>query len=95
MATFRLDSARAGASDKARALVEELCQSSPEFAAMWLDHEVRNYGEGTKHIEHPQAGALTLEYSSFSLDDRPDLAMVIYTPSTPADIKRIRSLMAG
>jgi transcriptional regulator with XRE-family HTH domain len=37
---FRVDAARAGATSQVAALVEELCQVSPEFAAMWRDHDV-------------------------------------------------------
>lgn len=95
VATFRLESTRAGASGKARGLVEELSESSTEFAAMWSDHDVLKYGEGTKYIEHPQAGTISLEYSSFAVDDAPDLGLVIYTPSTAVDLQRIQSLTAG
>jgi hypothetical protein len=56
---------------------------------MWRD----NYGEGTKFIKHPRAGLIGLEYSAFSVDGRPDLGMVIYTPATPRDADRVRSLM--
>jgi hypothetical protein len=34
-----------------------------------------------------------LEYSAFSVDGQPDLAMVIYSPATPADADRIRALL--
>ena len=51
------------------------------------------YGEGTKHLRHPVAGPIALEYSAFAVDGRPDLSMVIYNPATPADADRIRSLV--
>jgi MmyB-like transcription regulator ligand binding domain len=54
---------------------------------------VRTYGEGTKHLRHPKAGLIGLEYSAFAVDGRPDLGMVIYSPATPADAARIRSLL--
>lgn len=95
VATFRADVARAGTSRRARGLVEELSRSSPEFAAMWLDHEVRTYGEGTKSIRPANAaGPLALEYSSFAVDGQPGLGMVIYTPATPADAEQVRGLIA-
>ena len=94
VASFRLESAKAGVGGRAQALVEELGKSSSDFAAMWIDQDVRTYGEGTKHILHPQAGTLALDYSSFSVDECPDLGMVIYTPSTQADLERVRSIMA-
>jgi transcriptional regulator with XRE-family HTH domain len=93
VAVFRADAARAGASRNAQALVDELSRLSPEFAAMWRDNDVRTYGEGTKHIRHPQAGLMAFEYSAFSVDGRPDLSMVVYNPATAADAERVRSLL--
>jgi transcriptional regulator with XRE-family HTH domain len=93
VAAFRVDAARAGAAESVRALVDELCRLSPEFAAIWRDNDVCNYGEGTKYIRHPRAGLIAFEYSSFAVDGRPDLSMVIYSPATAKDANRIRSLV--
>jgi transcriptional regulator with XRE-family HTH domain len=93
VAAFRLETARAGASGIARALVDELSRSCPEFAAMWLDNDVGAYGEGTKHIRHPVVGPLALEYSAFAVDGQADLGLVIYTPATPVDMERVRTLV--
>ena len=93
VAAFRADAARAGAAGNVKDLVDDLCRLSPEFAAMWRDNDVRIYGEGTKTLRHPIAGPIALEYSSFAIDGRPDLAMVIYSPATSADAERIRSLL--
>ena len=75
-------------------MVEELSRTSPEFAAMWLDHDVRTYGEGTKFVQPVDGGPIALEYSSFAVDGQPGLGMVIYTPATPADAERVRALIA-
>ncbi len=93
VAAFRAEAVRAGAEENIKGLVDELCQESPEFAAMWRDHDVRTYGEGTKQLRHPKVGLIALEYSAFAVDGRPDLGMVIYNPATPADAERIRSLL--
>jgi transcriptional regulator with XRE-family HTH domain len=93
VAAFRAEATRAGAAASVNALVDELCRVSPEFAAMWSDNDVRSYGEGTKQLRHPTAGLIALEYSAFAVDGRPDLGMVIYSPATPADADRIRSLL--
>jgi transcriptional regulator with XRE-family HTH domain len=90
---FRVDAARAGAAAEVEPLVDELCRLSPEFKAMWRDNDVRTHGEGVKQIRHPVLGRTTFEYSAFAVDGRPDLTMVIYNPATPADAKRITSLM--
>jgi transcriptional regulator with XRE-family HTH domain len=95
VAAFRADAARAGATSRVGALVEELSRSSPEFEAMWRDNDVRSYGEGVKQLRHPLAGAIAFEFSAFAVDGRPDLGMVVYNPATPADAELVRSLVRG
>ncbi|MFK3739798.1 helix-turn-helix transcriptional regulator [Massilia sp. TN1-12] len=98
VAAFRADAARTSASAEARAgidaLVRELSERSPEFAAFWRDNDVRNFGEGTKHLHHPVAGVIAMEYSSFTVDGRPDLGMVVYNPATQDDVDKVRRLTA-
>jgi hypothetical protein len=93
VAAFRADAIRAGAASEVNRLVEELCQLSPEFAALWRDNDIRVHGEGTKRLQHPLLGPLELEYSSFAVDGRPDLGMIVYNPATLAQEERIRELI--
>ncbi|MGE5158746.1 MAG: helix-turn-helix transcriptional regulator [Gemmatimonas sp.] len=93
VASFRADVARAGAARDVQSLVDELCATSPEFAAMWRDNDVQGHGDGVKILHHPVAGPLSMEFSAFSVDGRPDLNMVIYNPATPADADKIRALL--
>jgi transcriptional regulator with XRE-family HTH domain len=93
VATFRADVARAGATQEVQAMVDELCRSSPEFESMWASNDVRTHGEGTKSLRHPVAGLISMEYSAFAVDGRPDLAMVIYNPATPEDRDWIGALL--
>jgi MmyB-like transcription regulator ligand binding domain len=58
----------------------------------WRENDVRTHGGGTKHFQHPVGGVLAVEYSAFSIDDRPDLSLV-YNPATPKDVNKIRGLM--
>jgi hypothetical protein len=74
-------------------LVDELCRLSPDFAAMWRDNDIQHHGERVKHIRHPVLGRLEFEYSAFAVDGRPDLSMVVYNPSTTADLDRILALI--
>jgi hypothetical protein len=94
VASFRADVARAGAARDVQSLVDELCATSPEFAAMWRDNDVQGHGDGVKVLHHPIAGQLSMEFSGFAVDGRPDLSMVIYNPATPADADKIRALLA-
>jgi transcriptional regulator with XRE-family HTH domain len=93
VASFRADVARAGAARDVQSLVDELCATSPEFAAMWRDNDVQAHGDGNKILHHPTAGPLSMEFSGFAVDGRADLNMVIYNPATPADADKIRALL--
>ena len=92
---FRADAARAGAVSEVGQLVDELCRLSPEFEALWRDNNVNVYGEGIKRLRHPILGQITLEYSAFAVDGRPDLGMIVYNPVTRSDADRIRSLVTS
>lgn len=60
---------------------------------MWQDNEVQSHGDGIKRLRHPVLGPISLEYSSFAVDGRPDLRMVVYNPATPVDQELICSLI--
>jgi hypothetical protein len=75
-------------------LVEELSRLSPEFREMWSDNEVRGtHGDAVKRIRHPVLGSISFEYTSFAVDGRTDLSMVVYSPATAEDRERIASLL--
>jgi transcriptional regulator with XRE-family HTH domain len=93
VAAFRADAARLGASDQVEMLVSEVSAQSPDFAAMWRENDVRDFGEGTKQMQLPRGGSVGLEFSSFAVAGRPDLGLVIYSPATPKDAEKIRKLV--
>ena len=94
VATVRRDVVRAGMLEETRAFIDELCTLSPDFRALWAEGDIHADGEGLKHINHPVAGPLALEYSTFPLAQRPDLAMVVFNPLTDADRDKICALLA-
>ncbi|MET9416156.1 helix-turn-helix transcriptional regulator [Streptomyces klenkii] len=49
------------------ALVRELLDDSPEFAALWQDHSVSGLGRKTKVFNHPDVGRITLTYQAFDV----------------------------
>jgi transcriptional regulator with XRE-family HTH domain len=94
---FRADVARAGLVSEAGELVDELCRISPEFEVLWRDNDVHSHedGDGVKRLTHPELGVIELEYSAFSVDGRPDLGMIVYTPLDREVAQRIRELAAN
>ncbi len=93
VAAFRADIARLGATDRVGGFVDELIALSPEFEAIWNDYDLQSYGEGTKQFAHPLVGEVTLEYSAFAVDGRPELGLIIYTPATALDRERVATLV--
>lgn len=92
--TFRADVIRAGATREVEDLVAELCQRSDEFKALWHDaSHVRAPYEGTKVIDHPAVGPIEMEFSSFAVNARADLALMIFNPASAADAARIKAVM--
>jgi transcriptional regulator with XRE-family HTH domain len=91
---FRADAARAGASAEIAQLVEELSRTSPEFEALWRNNDIAGHGEGIKRLRHPEIGAIELEFSTFAVEGRPDLNMMVFNPATREGEARIRSLVA-
>jgi transcriptional regulator with XRE-family HTH domain len=94
VAAFRADVTRAGALQDVAELLAELHRISPEFAAIWAENEVQStFGEAAKTLRHPLAGPITLDHSSFAVGGRPDLHLVVYTPATPEDQRRVQRLI--
>lgn len=93
VAGFRIDVARAGATEQVSQLIDELSAISPEFSAYWQDNEVIAHTEGVKRLNHPEGGLLELEFSSFAVEGRPELSMIVYNPVAAADADRVRALV--
>jgi transcriptional regulator with XRE-family HTH domain len=94
IAVFRLDVARAGSSPEAVALAAELQATSADFRRLWAENEVRNHSVGLKRLQHPVAGSLSLETSSFAVDGAGGLSMIVFTPVSPADARAIEALLS-
>ncbi len=92
VATFRAATARAGQDARAEALVAELTGTSDDFTRMWTENDVHTTGEGAKTIRHPRVGEITFEFSSFAVDGRPDLRLMVYNPADEADLAKMRRL---
>lgn len=93
VATFRAESVRAGEEARASELVAELSRESEDFARMWRESDVQTTGEGDKTIRHAKVGELSFEFSSFAIDGRPDLKLLVYNPAGDADREKMRLLL--
>lgn len=94
VARFRTDVARAGAETQIADLVRELADFSPTFRELWDEKEVSSLREGTKQLHHEHLGWMEMEYSTFALEGRSDLTLMVHTPATDETALRIKSYLA-
>ena len=95
VAVFRIDVARCGAGSEAAALAAELQASNEVFRRVWADSGVRHPGSGLKRLIHPAVGELTLQYTSFDVNEAEGLGMLVFTPATPQDRRKVEGLVAA
>ncbi|GAB3227725.1 helix-turn-helix transcriptional regulator [Glycomyces halotolerans] len=80
-----------------RSLVDQLLRASPEFGAMWADHEVRVRNRTTKRIDHPDAGPIEVDCQVFEVTGF-DLRLIMYVPvpgsPSAAAIAKLRQMAA-
>ena len=70
-----------------RALIDELCRLSPEFAQMWEQHGVLGREGGERTFAHPQDGFLRYEQVTYELAGHADIKLTILVQrwlSTPS-----------
>ncbi len=92
---FRADVTRMGATTETDQLIAELTQQSVEFARFWQSHDVAGHGEGYKRIHHPQMGPLDLEFTSFAVEGRPDLSLLVFNPATTEASAKFTDCLRG
>lgn len=76
-------------------LIEELKRDSPDFEQFWLRHDVKETVlHNRREFNHPTAGHLLMEETSFQIGDSPDFQITVYTPIAGSDTRRkIRELV--
>jgi transcriptional regulator with XRE-family HTH domain len=81
LAMFRADSARYAGDPDFERLIDRLRDASPEFRAWWPRRDVLTPLAGLKRLNHPEAGPMTFEYTSFAVTDQLDIKLVVFTPT--------------
>lgn len=66
------------------AMIAELTEVSPEFAANWDRRDVLVRGRGRKPLHHPIAGDLTVEFEVLLSQQDPDQRIIVYQAADPA-----------
>jgi len=76
-------------------LIGELCIKSPEFRALWADHEVREKVNGFKRVNHPVVGELELNYERLSLAGDDEQTLIAYTAETGSPTSERLAVLAS
>ncbi|CAL9636956.1 hypothetical protein SUDANB15_06214 [Streptomyces sp. enrichment culture] len=94
VADLRAAAARRDAKDtEAASMIRALLHASPEFAALWADHDVAFRREDRKRIRHPVLGLLEVNcLNLFSEDGRQRLLW--FTPALGTDSADLLDLLA-
>lgn len=95
VAYLRFDHGRHPHDARFTALVGELSQRSPEFAALWAAQEVREKTHGGYHLRHPLVGEFTLAYESLNLPDDPDQSLITYTAAAGSPSEAALRILAA
>ena len=93
LAQFRASSSQYTDDAQFAALIADLQHSSLEFARWWPHHEVQGRRDGRKELIHPQVGYMALEYSTFQVNDLPDLKVVVYLPASEETASKLKQLL--
>ncbi|MFJ4656354.1 helix-turn-helix transcriptional regulator [Nocardia sp. NPDC088792] len=91
---LRRNAARHPDDPRLQQVITELHSESPEFAAWWDDHTVQDRSHGTKRINHPEAGHLTVYYDTLTSPDGSDHSIVVLTPADPASAATLGTILA-
>ncbi|WP_431985380.1 helix-turn-helix domain-containing protein [Streptomyces qinglanensis] len=86
VAQLRMEAAKYPDDTRLTALVGELCVQDPDFRRWWAAHHVAARTVGTKSIDHPVAGHLTLDWDTLTASTDPEQQLVVWTAQagTPA-----------
>ncbi|MFH9612022.1 helix-turn-helix domain-containing protein [Streptomyces sp. NPDC017448] len=79
VAQLRMEAAKYPDDPRLTALVGELCVQDADFRTWWAAHHVAALSVGTKVLNHPVAGKLSLDWDTLTATTDPDQQLVVWT----------------
>ncbi|MEU6254703.1 helix-turn-helix transcriptional regulator [Streptomyces sp. NPDC047043] len=75
-------------------LIDELLATSPEFAALWPEHDVVEFRSSFRRYRHPDVGDFEVSYVRMALEEAPWLSLICHFPAPGSeDERRLRKLV--
>jgi hypothetical protein len=69
---------------------------SPEFAEWWPRYDILPRSEGRNDYDHPLAGRMVVEHTTFSVVDNPELGLVVFLAATASNsIAKMKKIVAA
>lgn len=93
LAQFRAAAGRHAEDRRFAELAKGLSEASPEFAEWWDSYPVAEFDVGINQLNHPVVGRLDLHLVHLRLVENPALTVVLQTPVTDIDAKRLAGLL--
>ena len=88
LAMFRADYAPYRGDADFERLIANLRAVSAEFREWWPRQEIAGHLSGHKRVDHPVAGRMLFEYTSFAVSTAEGLRLAVYTPVPESDTER-------
>jgi transcriptional regulator with XRE-family HTH domain len=96
LARFRADYGRHAGEEHFVQLVDRLKSVSPEFAQWWPRHDILPMTEGRNDYDHPLAGRMIVEHSTFSVSDNPELRLIVFLAAAVSNsIAKMKKIVAA
>ena len=96
IAKFRADFGRHAGDAHFVQLVERLKSVSPEFTQWWPRHDILPMTESRKDYDHPLAGRMIVEHTTFSVSDNPELRLVVFLAAAASNsIAKMKKIVAA
>jgi transcriptional regulator with XRE-family HTH domain len=96
LARFRADYGRHAGNALFVQLVERLKLVSPELAEWWPRHDILPMTEGRRNYDHPLAGRMIVEHTTFSVSDNPELRLVLFLAAAASNsIAKMKKIVAA
>jgi transcriptional regulator with XRE-family HTH domain len=92
VAQFRAAMASHIAEPSWKNLVKKLRARSPEFDAMWSQHEISSPENMTKRFLHPVVGLMRLDFTHLWLGPRSELVLKSYSPADAETAEKLATL---
>lgn len=93
--SLRLDVGTTPGDPLAQQLVGELSLASPEFRHWWSEHQVHRRTHGSKRLNHPVVGELTVDFESLTFPDDPSQTLFLYSTAPDSPSREAMNLLAS